>query len=261
VIDNHSTDSTLAKVEEFTDARIRIIRNESNVGVLENHNKCLRRARGELIQFVHGDDWLLPDCLTRIVPTFDNPTIGLAFAPRHVETDNVAWRSQFGKLHTVLEPLRPVNSGQELVRKYVQAGAYGNVIGEPTCVMVRRDLLLAVGGFRSQAPQLMDIDAWLRVLGRSDAAWIDEPLSVRWHHAGSVTDQHQAPGSGLLDYLWVTSSLAQNADLERSTRTRARALWLKALVKASGSLVTTPKDRVTRFRKLSEHIRTARCTG
>jgi glycosyltransferase involved in cell wall biosynthesis len=159
VMDNHSTDSTVEIVEAFSDKRIRIVCNESNVGLVANHNECLKRARGELIQFVHADDWLLPGCLERLVPTFETSSVGLAFAPRQVETDDIAWKARYGPLHSTLEPLLPVNNGPAVVRKYVQAGGQGNVIGEPTCVMVRRELLSAVGGFRRQSPQLMDIDA------------------------------------------------------------------------------------------------------
>ena len=256
VVDNHSTDSTVEKVEAFTDGRIRIVRNESNIGVARNHNECLRQAHGELIQFVHGDDWLLPECLERLVPTFEARNVGLAFAPRRVETDNMAWKAQYGELHTALEPLLPVNSGPELVRRHVVAGAVGNSIGEPTCVMVRRDLLVAVGGFRPQAAQLMDIDVWLRILARSDAAWINEPLSVRWHHPGSVTDSHERAGSALSDQLWLTSRLALNTDLERSIRMRALALWARELMRGSAALITAPPNhRATRFRKLTAHIR------
>jgi glycosyltransferase involved in cell wall biosynthesis len=68
VVDDHSTDSTVEKVEAFTDARIRTVRNESNIGFIGNHNECLRQAHGELIQFVHGDDWLLPGCLGGAYP-------------------------------------------------------------------------------------------------------------------------------------------------------------------------------------------------
>ena len=62
VVDDRSTDSTAEKVEAFTDGRIRIVRNESNIGFIANHNECLRHAHGELIQFVHDDNWLLPQC-------------------------------------------------------------------------------------------------------------------------------------------------------------------------------------------------------
>ena len=255
VVDNHSTDATVEKVEAFTDARIRIVRNESNIGMARNHNECLRQAQGELIQFVHGDDWLLPQCLERLVPTFEADNVGLAFAPRHVETDNAAWEAEFGQLHTALEPLLPVNSGPELVRRFLLAGAFGNVVGEPTCVMVRRDVLVAVGGFRRDATQLMDIDVWLRVLARSDAAWINEAISVRCHHAGSVADLHHSPGAGLLNYMWLTSRLALNTDLERSLRMRAVALWARSLMRASAALVRARNDRATRFWKLSAYIR------
>ena len=111
VVDNDSSDSTVKRVRAFKDDRIRIVRNPTNIGMVGNHNECLRQARGELLQFVHGDDWLLPNCLARMVRTFDNPAVGFAFAPRHVETVNEEWKTRYGQLHSVLEPLAPVNDG------------------------------------------------------------------------------------------------------------------------------------------------------
>jgi glycosyltransferase involved in cell wall biosynthesis len=255
VVDNHSTDSTVDKVKEFKDERIRIVQNQSNIGMVGNHNECLRQARGELLQFVHGDDWLLPNCLERLVVTFEDPAVGLAFAPRHVETTDYAWKTRYGQLHTVLEPLSAVNSGRELVKRYLAAGGNGNPIGEPTCVMVRRDVLRAVGGFRPEVPQLQDVDAWLRVLARSKSAWVNEPLSVRWHHGGSETDVHRSPGSELFDKMWIMSSLALNDDLDRQTRLRALALWTKVFVRSSRALALAPRtQRAHIARQLSSHV-------
>ena len=100
------------------------------------------------------------------------------------------------------------------------------LIGEPTSVMVRRETLIAAGGF-PEVPQLQDVDAWMRVLSRCDAAFVDEELSVRWHHAGSATDEFA--GSTNLDKMWVLSDLIRSDELDAALRLRALALWLKAL--------------------------------
>ncbi|GCE36406.1 Glycosyltransferase PglI [Rhodococcus wratislaviensis] len=258
VVDNHSSDSTLAKVSRFRDGRLKVVRNEFNIGLVGNHNKCVRLAQGELIQFVHGDDWLLPHCLERLVPTFEVGNVGLAFAPRRVDTDDDVWKARYGRLHTPLEPLGPINDGRDIVKMFVLAGAEGNWIGEPTSVMFRRDLLVEVGGFRPQLPRLQDIDAWLRLLARSDAAWIDEALSVRWHHSNTYTAQHETTGAASLDHLWLLSGLARNTDLAGAVRVRASGLWTRAILGNSRAILSGPRAlRVTRFRQLVAHVRVA----
>lgn len=261
VVDNHSDDTTAERAERYTvDQRLRLVRNESNIGLVGNHNKCLHLARGELLQFVHGDDWLLPDCFSRLVPRFSAGNVGLAFAPRRVESTDAQWHARYAQLHRPLEPLEPVNSGPQIVRRFVAGGAVGNWIGEPTSVMVRRELLVAVGGFRPQLPTLQDIDAWLRILARADAAWVDEELTVRWHHDNSFTAHHDTTRTGSLDHLWLLSGLAHNTDLDAKVRLRALTLWARGTLGIARTTLSFPKEqRTNRFHQLGEHIR-AVCT-
>jgi glycosyltransferase involved in cell wall biosynthesis len=241
VLDNNSSDETAAKAEAFTDPRVRLVRNVTNIGMVGNHNKCVQIARGQLIQFVHADDWLLPRCLEKLVPAFDAPNVGLAFARRRVETTDTSWKDRYGRLDGPLQPLSQVNEGSELVRKYLAAGADGNPIGEPTSVMVRRETLIAAGGFRPEVPQLQDVDAWMRVLSRCDAAFVDDELAVRWHHSGSATDDFA--GSATLDKLWVLSDIFRTYELGRAVRARALSLWLKTFVGCPAVVFQAPRDQ------------------
>jgi glycosyltransferase involved in cell wall biosynthesis len=65
VVDNVSTDKTLAVVEQTVAAhssrrRIEIHQNPRNLGMVGNFNACLRLARGELIHLLHADDFIRP---------------------------------------------------------------------------------------------------------------------------------------------------------------------------------------------------------
>jgi hypothetical protein len=259
VVDNNSTDSTVECVQAYSDQRIRIVRNRRNFGMVGNHNKCAAVARGRLIQFVHADDWLLPTCLARLVPAFDDDNVGLAFAPRRVITTDESWKARFGRLEGQLRPLRAVNDGAELIRRYLAGGADGNPIGEPTSVMVRRETLIAAGGFRRQVPQLQDIDAWLRMLSRCDAAFIEEELTVRWHHAGAATETFG--GTAMLDQMWVLSDLIHSQDLGVPLRLRALGLWWKAFARCPTTVLTTPRGlRLMRAKGFAAQIRQL-CAG
>jgi hypothetical protein len=60
VVDDDSSDESAAIATRMLRPGDRLIHNESRAGLNQNHNKCLALARGRCIQFVHGDDWLLP---------------------------------------------------------------------------------------------------------------------------------------------------------------------------------------------------------
>jgi glycosyltransferase involved in cell wall biosynthesis len=256
VVDNASTDSTFDRVLAHKDPRIRAMRNTENIGPNANHNVCIEHARGDLIQFLHSDDRLLPDCLSRLVPTFDDPRVGLAFAPRRIDCPHSGWVRMFGKLHAPLEPLDPVNDGMTIVRKYVDRGSIGNWIGEPTSVMVRRSALLEVGGFSTEMMYSDDMELWLRILARSDAAWVDSELSVRTMNAQSLTADYARNNDAWLDRPWMLSALARNHDLERRIRTKAWRQWIVTILRRGLRAQLSPSDiRRTRNRQLARHVR------
>jgi glycosyltransferase involved in cell wall biosynthesis len=66
VIDNASTDATAEVVSRYThDQRLRYIRNETNIGMIPNHNKALREARGAFTTFLAADNCMMPGYLSR----------------------------------------------------------------------------------------------------------------------------------------------------------------------------------------------------
>lgn len=68
-VDDLSSDETVSLVSEIgkIDSRIRLFRNERNVGAAESRNKALREAKGRWIAFLDSDDLWLPDKLEKQV--------------------------------------------------------------------------------------------------------------------------------------------------------------------------------------------------
>lgn len=258
VVDNASTDDTLIKLAQFDDARLRVVRNPENIGMIGNHNKLIALAEGELIQFVHSDDWLLETCLETLETAFREQRVGLAFARRRVDTADIDWKTKYSTLHTPLEPMEPVISGQGIIKRYVRAGANGNWIGEPTSVMVRRDVLRKVGGFRPEMRQEDDIDTWLRVLAQSDAGWFDTELSVRWQHEDTDTASNVLTSAAWLDRVWLLAGLVRNTHIDCPTRARAALLWVKEVAVAAREIYRAPASlRRARCIQLARHLRHA----
>lgn len=65
IINDASTDGTLAAIGEYTDPRIRLVNNVKNIGGYGNFNKCLSLASGKYIFFNHQDDVMMPDLLEK----------------------------------------------------------------------------------------------------------------------------------------------------------------------------------------------------
>ena len=81
-LNDGSRDGTLAVCQALAaqDARIRVI-DKPNSGVSDTRNRGLDLARGEYIQFVDSDDWLLPDFTARLVAAARQYRADLVTAP------------------------------------------------------------------------------------------------------------------------------------------------------------------------------------
>lgn len=71
IVDDGSTDGTLAKLAEYRDPRLRVERNPHNMGIPATRNRGLELARGEYIALLDSDDLCYPDRLARQVEFLD----------------------------------------------------------------------------------------------------------------------------------------------------------------------------------------------
>ena len=218
VIDDASRDDTVELVSACDDSRIRLERNHRRLGQNANRNRALLMARGELIKFLDSDDLLDTRCVAKMVEIFaDDPTVGLVSSRRRIAFEgpgteaSEAWLARFGDVHTNFAAIERVNDGRALLAEWLAAGLHDNWIGEPSAVMVRRDHLLASGGFSLYVRQRIDSDLWMRLLARSLVGFVDELLVTyrRGHQSEYVVNSRTR--RDWLDRLWSLEGLA--ADL------------------------------------------------
>ena len=73
IVDDGSTDTTLEVAQRYalSDPRIKIVRNESNVGIGKSRNHALAHSTGRFITPLDSDDWYHPERLERLVVSAD----------------------------------------------------------------------------------------------------------------------------------------------------------------------------------------------
>ncbi|ADG06954.1 glycosyltransferase family 2 protein [Kyrpidia tusciae] len=69
VVDDASTDDTVARVKAHADPRVRLFVNEGNKGPSFSRNRAIAESRGEWIAVLDGDDWWAEDRLARLYET------------------------------------------------------------------------------------------------------------------------------------------------------------------------------------------------
>lgn len=178
VCNNASTDNTLEVLSQFHDARLKIVTNETNIGMIRNFNRTVELASGEYIKFLEADDVLLPGCVEygmNILSQFFH--VGMVSFPRIVI-------DQDGK-DLVRKPIRPgIVSGRALLNRFYRTG---NEIGTPTDVMMRKDLFMKAGMFDLEyQAYLNDWAFWLKCCAMTDVFFADDYFVKVREHTGRV---------------------------------------------------------------------------
>ena len=63
IVDNCSNDGTWEYLKQLSDERIRVFRNEQNIGMVFNWRKCIEYANGKWFKFLMSDDIMLPGAI------------------------------------------------------------------------------------------------------------------------------------------------------------------------------------------------------
>ena len=165
VVDDASTDDTVAIVERLADERIRILRNERNLGQVPSLNRGLSEARGEYVARLDADDACLPTRLERQVEVLDNdPRVGLV----GTWMDAVDDRGRLlGRLQKTLDDYVDFLYHTLIMRVYVS---------HPSA-MYRREPVLRLGRYDETTGPAEDKDLWRKLaLERFEARIVPEAL-------------------------------------------------------------------------------------
>ncbi len=194
IIDDCSRDDTRTVVQKYADADPRVVFsvNDRNLGMVQNWNLCLAKARGEYVRFLFGDDMLCrPDALSAMVDCLDSDKdISLVGSPRNLIDDDSRLLNTLSYFSS-----GAVLPGYEVISRCLCDQRNQNQIGEPSVVMFRKSQ--ACRGFNPHYHQLVDLEMWFHLLEQGKYAHLDKPLSSFRIH----TEQQTAKNVHSLKYI------------------------------------------------------------
>ncbi len=191
VADDASPDDTAEVMAEYVrrDPRVRFVRHEKNLGMVENWNWCLAQARGRYVKFLMGDDRLqAPHALGRMVEVLEqHPDVVLVATARLIINDT----SQPIDIWNPLGAADTQLPGPTWIRRHLATQVqHLNAIGEPSATLFRRDA--AGRGFDPGLRQLVDLEMWLHLLQHGDLYYLAEPLCCFRRHSAQQTEVNRA---------------------------------------------------------------------
>ncbi|MGF1494506.1 MAG: glycosyltransferase family 2 protein [Microcoleaceae cyanobacterium] len=176
----------------------------TSYGLAENSNFAMSKAQGRYIKLLFQDDLLDPNCIEEMVKVaeLDNE-IGLVFAVREMILSNGAADNpdlqgiyqDFQSLHRAWSNLTRIQSGQQLLTDPNLFHHPINKVGEPSVVLLRRDILETVGGFDPKLNQLVDLDLWWRIFANYNVGFVDQTLAYFRLHEQQKTYQNICQGA------------------------------------------------------------------
>ena len=215
ISDNASTDHTADVVRTFTNNRIKLFVNESNLGMIHNFQIALSRATGQYVKCLCADDIITPDCIEKQVNVFlshpDDNIVMVAGEKNVINKDNkILFRKPFpGKAG--------LYDGKKAMKKSFLHGT--SIFGEPGCVMFDNAIAKQTTGFivENELAYVVDYNFYCQLLQKGNLFVIKEPLfsfrvtntsgtaGFKWSQArifNALIDKYHK--EGIIDYSWFT---------------------------------------------------------
>jgi GT2 family glycosyltransferase len=189
VCDDGSTDDLTGALAPFaTDASVRVLR-QDNAGEAAAKTAAARAASGDFVVILDADDIFLPGRLCALGALASaRPDLDILTTDAFLEADGKRIGGAYGPNHAF------ASDDQRLAildRNFIFGLA-----------AIRRERLLAAGGFDTTISHATDWDCWVRlVLDGARVGLVDEPLAVYRLHRGAANASRVAMAEGRLRVL------------------------------------------------------------
>lgn len=213
VVDDGSTDDSVAKVEAFDSPLLRIIRQE-NSGVSVARNVGIEAASSRWVALLDGDDLWCADFLATIAMLIEKyPACGAYGTAFYIEQDG--------------ERIAADTPSEEGVVEFF-AEAMRHFVLIPSATVVRRDLVLELGGFPEGMRLGEDQYLWTKIARVADVAYSPQKMAIYSREASNRSAAIYRPEVTRYSF----EELYDDAESELSNEYVARVALGKALTQS-----------------------------
>ena len=192
VVDDASTDIDVESVVRDLDVhnRVEFYRNEQNLGIGGNWNRCVDLAKGEWIHLMHQDDWLRDGFYEQIREGLSfSSSVGMAYVRTIFADMDGDWQS-FSKL---------VKKQSGIINDY--RGNVHNTGCFPSSNVIKRKVFNTVGKYNESLVYSLDKEMTIRISAQYDIWYGKSPLHIFRINEKSQTARLNNDGTEKIDYL------------------------------------------------------------
>lgn len=170
VVDDNSKDDTYNVVKSIKDDRVSVYKNEKNLGMAGNWNKCLELCKGKYIKLICADDLIHNRLIEKEVQIMEKyPSVNLVQSDTQFIDLSGKAKGYYRRYHK-----SGVVKGKKASRFSVFTRDY---LGAPLANMIRKSAYDKLGGFDDSFFYIIDYDFYMKLANFGDIYIIHKPLN------------------------------------------------------------------------------------
>ena len=200
VVDNASQDNIELVIAKYNDMRLKFYKNNRNLGMYGNFNRCIELSQGKYIHILHSDDYIDSYFTEKCVNFMESH-------PSVMMTCGSAWYLSNN------EPIKVRISDHDII--YPAPEGFRKILGDGIpiicpSVMIKRDVYDSIGLFSCEYPYAGDFYQWLRISRIFDFAYIADAILFyrQGIHSESFHLLQKIP-LGYLDWIKIYSRIIE----------------------------------------------------
>ena len=171
VVDDGSTDGGASVVENYGDARIRLVR-QANAGVSAARNRGIEEARGEYVAFLDADDEWMPEYLS----------VQYELVQKYPQCDVFVTNYEFHNEDGVVTPTRinklSFDTEDGILDNYFEVAISSTPPISSISIMMRKECMHKIGGFPVGVTLGEDLLTWARLVCKYHIAYTRKVMAI-----------------------------------------------------------------------------------
>jgi len=200
ISDNGSTDGTREYLDTITDPRVKIFKQEVNLGIGGNLDFLISKVQSPLVYILCADDYFYPGGLGRAVTEWDRVPADTAFITFNWK--QVIDHSKLAKYSYEVLPKRITPMASRFV-----FFLFGNVAGNLSNNSARLSSLKSSGGFTRPLRQALDFELWAEIARDHPMMLSDVETAYVRVHKGTATNYLNIKGQRFAEHLVIYEKL------------------------------------------------------